>query len=257
MVGSGEVEHDNGEDRVGIWRGETWTQNMEEMGVFPKTFLGIIWVLIYYCLYENSSLISDCLRILILLSQANSIYPGYFRLYQRAVSNSNLDLLRPVKSSGMLWKRILQMACCSPWVCRESDLIERMNNNKEDLQMFWWMYFRFPSLFVDMVREGTQKWREKMVNWHLGTCVHACSVTSVMSWAPVYLIMGGDETLPGYLIIWERWTLEMGALLPPQRELAGVGKRPSRSQATEWGEFWNCDLGRKWEKRKDSDSNLP
>ena len=41
-VGSGEVEHDDGEDRVGTWRGETWTQSMEEMGVFPKTFLGII-----------------------------------------------------------------------------------------------------------------------------------------------------------------------------------------------------------------------
>ena len=41
-VGSGEVEQDDGEDRVGTWRGETWTQSMEEMGVFPKTFLGII-----------------------------------------------------------------------------------------------------------------------------------------------------------------------------------------------------------------------
>ena len=42
MVGSGEAEHDNGEERVGTWKGETWTQNMEEMGVFPKTLLGII-----------------------------------------------------------------------------------------------------------------------------------------------------------------------------------------------------------------------
>ena len=36
MVGSGEVEQDDGEDRVGTWRGETWTQSMEKMGVFSK-----------------------------------------------------------------------------------------------------------------------------------------------------------------------------------------------------------------------------